>query len=421
MGPDHQTHRKSRLIAASPIYYGWLVLGAGTLGLLMTTPGQTVGVSVFLDPMITDLGLSRAEVSLLYMLGTLTGSLALPWVGRWLDRYGPRRAVVAIAALFAAACVGMGFVQGLVTLGFGFIALRGLGQGALGLVSVNAINLWFVQRRGLAISISGVGFALGIGAFPLLIEGLIHHYGWRWAYIALGGLVAITILPIGALIYRRQPEQYGLQPDGSDRQAVVASVAEVNLTLAEARRTVTFWLFAAGNILVAALGTGLVFHHYSIMAAAGIERAIAALVFVPYGLVTASTNVLSGVLFDRISPRFLLSAMLGLLGLALLLSVRVSDPEMMLLYGVLLGLMQGINGVLQAGVYANYFGRTHLGSISGFATTLMVAGTALGPLLFALGQAQFGSYTPLLTAAVGLPLGLSLIALGLEVQERHQA
>ena len=85
--------------------------------------------------------------------------------------------MVAIAALFALACVGMGLVQGVITLGLGFIAIRGLGQGALGLISVNAINLWFVQRRGLALSLSGIGFALGIGTFPLLIEGLITQYG----------------------------------------------------------------------------------------------------------------------------------------------------------------------------------------------------------------------------------------------------
>jgi len=71
----------------------------------------------------------------------------------------------------------MGLVQGVITLGLGFIAIRGLGQGALGLISVNAINLWFVQRRGLALSLSGIGFALGIGTFPLLIEGLITQYG----------------------------------------------------------------------------------------------------------------------------------------------------------------------------------------------------------------------------------------------------
>jgi len=50
----------SRLITASPIDYGWVVLAAGTLGMLMTTPGQTVGVSVFLDPIIADLGVPRS-------------------------------------------------------------------------------------------------------------------------------------------------------------------------------------------------------------------------------------------------------------------------------------------------------------------------------------------------------------------------
>ncbi|GEM_PF-4867516 len=72
-----------------------------------------VGVSVFLDSIIADLGLSRSLVSLLYMLGTLTGSLSLAWVGRGIDRYGPRRAVVAIALplTIAIAALGLEFRQ----------------------------------------------------------------------------------------------------------------------------------------------------------------------------------------------------------------------------------------------------------------------------------------------------------------------
>jgi MFS transporter, OFA family, oxalate/formate antiporter len=66
---------------------------------------------------------------------------------------------------------------------------------------------------------------------------------------------------------------------------------------------------------VAALGTGLIFHHYDIMAGGGVDRLTAA-VFVPFGFVTAGTNLLTGVLMDRVPPRFLLSAML-LLGASL--------------------------------------------------------------------------------------------------------
>lgn len=409
--------QQSRLIAASPIHYGWWILGVGTLGMLMTTPGQTVGVSVFLDPILGDLGLSRSLASLLYMLGTLGGSLALPLVGRFIDRRGPRVAVGLIAAAFALACVGMGLVQGAGTLALGFIAIRGLGQGALALVSIHTINLWFVRRRGLALSLSGVGFALAIAIFPLLIEGLIHHLGWRRGYMVLGGAIAATIFPLGVLIFRDPPERYGLQPDAG---LPVASrdrpPAETNYTLAEARRTLTFWLFTSGNFCVAALGTGLLFHHYSIMATSGVAREVAALVFVPFGLVTAGSNLLSGFLLDRLSPRYLLATMLGLLIGALLLAVHIRQPEWMLVYGVLLGLMQGLNGVLQGGVYAHYFGRSHLGAISGLATTLMVAGTAFGPLGFALGFEQFGHYGPTLAGLALFPFLVAAAALYLEAQ-----
>ena len=92
---------------------------------------------------------------------------------------------------------------------------------------------------------------------------------------------------------------------------------EANHTLATARRTFTFWLFAAGGFSVASLGTGLIFHHYSIMAASGIERSLAAIVFVPFGFVTAATNFCTGILIDRIWPRLLLGTMLLLLCAAL--------------------------------------------------------------------------------------------------------
>lgn len=151
---------RSRTIERSPVHYGWVILVVGTLGLMMTTPGQTVGVSVFLDPIIDELGTTRQTVSLMYTLGTLAGALALPFVGRSIDRRGPRLAVGWIAAGLAAACVFMATVSTLPALALGFVLLRGLGQGALGLVSLHVINVWFVRRRGLAVGVTGVGMAL---------------------------------------------------------------------------------------------------------------------------------------------------------------------------------------------------------------------------------------------------------------------
>ena len=200
------------MVSGSPVYYGWVILLVGTFGMFMTTPGQTLGVSIFLDRIIQDLGLSRASVSLMYTLGTLIGSFSLPFIGRFVDVRGPRIAVIIISALFALACLWMGLVSGPLTLLLGFILIRGLGQGALGLVSLHVINLWFVRRRGLAVGLSGLGMAVATALFPFVIEGLISAFGWRTAYMVLGALVAGTILPLGAWLYRGKPELYGLRP-----------------------------------------------------------------------------------------------------------------------------------------------------------------------------------------------------------------
>ena len=78
----------SRLVDRSPIYYGWIILAAATVGQILTSPGQTSSVSIFIERFIHDLCVSRSLVSSLYTIGTLTASFALPLVGRQIDRRG---------------------------------------------------------------------------------------------------------------------------------------------------------------------------------------------------------------------------------------------------------------------------------------------------------------------------------------------
>lgn len=398
----------SRVVGRAPGYYGWTLLAAATIGMMMTAPGQTLGVSVFLDRIIDDLGLSRSTASLLYTVGTLTGALTLPFVGRFIDRHGPRVGVVVIASLFALACAFMGLVNGLVMLLLGFVLIRGLGQGALSLVSLHAVNIWFVRRRGLAVGLLGLGMATATAVFPLLIEMLIGAFGWRGAYVALGALVAVVMIPIGATFYRVQPERYGLEPDG--RAAEPDAPRELDYTAAQARRTRTFWLFVTGDVLVAMLSTALVFHHYSIMAASGLSRVEAATVFVPMAAATAGANLLGGALMDRVPPRFLLATGQLLQAVTLVLAAFVVGTGPMLAYGALLGATQGLNGAVKSSVFAHYFGRKHIGAIKGFASTMSVAGTAAGPLVVALGFEAFGGYAPVLMVCALLPLSVAVLA-----------
>lgn len=400
---DGQTPLRSRLIDRTPFFYGWVVLLAGSLGLVMTTPGQTLAVSVFLDGIIADLDISRTTVSLMYTLATLAGSLALPFVGRFIDRYGPRVGVIVISGLFALACVFMGLIAGVLTLFLGFMLIRSLGQGSLSLVSLHAINLWFVRRRGLAVGLSGLAFALTFAVFPPLIDTLIAAFGWRSAYMLLGLMVALTILPLGAVLFRTHPERFGLLPDGG-APGSPGGPREREFTLAEARVTGTFWLYVLAGFTMSMLGTALLFHNYDILGRNGLDRDLATAAFAALGLVSAGANLLSGVLLDRLPYRLVLAAGMGLFSLVLLLAGRVATPSVALIYGGALGMTFGITQAISASVYAKHFGRRHLGSIKGTVQTVGVAGAALGPLWFAFGLDLFGSYRPVLLISMLLPL-----------------
>ena len=200
--PIRYADRSSRLVTASPFYYGWVILVVGSLGNVMTTPGQTYAFSAFIDHFIADLELSRSLVSTLYTVGTLTASFVLPFVGRMFDRHGARVMISVMSLLLGLACIYMGFVRGALMLGIGFFMMRQFGQGSLSLVSRNVINLWWVRRRGVAMGISGVVVALMGGLFPYIINSIIPIYGWRMTYILMGAVLILFMLPIGWIFTR---------------------------------------------------------------------------------------------------------------------------------------------------------------------------------------------------------------------------
>jgi hypothetical protein len=76
---------------------------------------------------------------------------------------------------------------------------------------------------------------------------------------------------------------------------------------------------------------------------------------------------------------------------------------MALIYGVLNGVMIGASNVVNAVVFAAYYGRRHLGSIRGVTMIVNVAASALGPLPLGLARDLLGSYAPALIALGLLP------------------
>lgn len=397
------------LIHKSPVYYGWIIALVATLGMIMTSPGQTYIVSIFIEYFIHELEISRSVISSMYTGATLGGSFALPFVGRLIDRHGARRVVLVVSVAFGSACLYLGWVQNAVMLGLGFLAIRFLGQGSLGLVSMNVINQWWISRRGMLMGISGVCVSLlGLGLFPVAVNHIIQDIGWRSTYIALGLLLIFGMAPLGYLFFRDRPEQVGLLPDG--RKAVPVTeegmpevALEDNWTPAEALRTPAFWVVAGSAGTISMLSTGLVFHLVSIFGDQGLDANTAASVFVPLSVTMAIVNFGGGVLADKVPVRLLLITALVAMAGSLFLAMQLGSYAMVVVFGVVLGATSGFYRVIMSVLWANYFGRLHLGSIMGTAQTIAIAGSALGPMPIGIARDLLGNYEAVLLWSMVVP------------------
>lgn len=376
-------------------FYGWRIVGFATVTAALTGPGQTIGVSVFIDHLIADLALSRSEVATAYLIGTLLGGVSLPAVGRWIDRIGVRYAITAIGSAFGIALVAMSGVGGFVTLAAGFTFIRLLGQGSLSLASTVAVTHWFEQRRGLAIGVFATLTGALMGLTPVLLNLAIEWTSWRTAWIIAGAVILVIVVPIGWFGMISYPADIGEVPDGRRHHGESATARDAptrSWTRPEAMRTARFWVLLGMSVTVGMLATALAFHQISLLGEAGLSAGAAALMFLPQVVGSSVASLGFGVLTDRLSARWLIPLSLTFLTAALLLARVVTPGWLVVVYAVSLGFAGGSSRSVGAALLPKWFGVLHIGSIQGFMTFAGVAASALGPVAFSLGRARFGEY-----------------------------
>ncbi len=406
---------RSRLVAASPVYYGWIVWLVALIGTICSSPGQSFSVSLFMDFFIEDFGLDRTAVSSLYGAGTFVASLGLTWVGRQIDARGNRRVGASIGALFTLVLALCSLINGPIMLFFAFAGMRGLGQGALTLASSTAVANWFQQRRGRMMSLLALAFVLFQGIYVNLLRILLEVMDWRQVYVLLGVGVAALVIPSFALLMRDKPEKYGLMPDnaagGAGESDDQASDIEDNWTLKEAMRTPILWVFIAARILPSAWGTGLILHQVSIFAVLDHSAQVATETFAMMSLFAAGSALLAGYLIDRFKPSYVAALQMLALLCASGLAMIMRETPLLIAYALAFGLGMGIGYVFEGAVWPNLFGRRFQGEIRGFVYTSSVIGSALGPALFGLSYDVSGGYEAVLWLGAGLCLVVLAAAL----------
>ena len=386
------------------VYYGWVIVGVGTVAMATGAFFATSPFGAFLTPMSRDLGWSMTTLNAAQGVGTVLAGLTAPLAGRLVDRHGAR-VVLTLAGLGLALslflCAG---VQEPWQFCLGYGLGRVVFQGVIQIATPTAVAMWFVRRRGRATGLALMGNALGVALSVPLIQYLADAVSWRAAWAVLGMVALVTLPPLAALLVRRRPEDLGLQPDGAvdggrgSRQPArvggSSGASEPVWRLHLAMRTRTFWLLLLAAALSAFTLAGITTHQIPVLLRNGVPPAATATMVSFYALCWSAGGVLWGYLGERVPVRFGLALvyLAGALGAVLLLLTTTAAGA--LVFAVLYGLIVAGGATLDALIWADYYGRASLGTIRGVGRPLLMALNALGPIAAAVVVDQTGSYAP---------------------------
>jgi len=257
----------------------------------------------------------------------------------------------------------------------------------LTMASQAMIGKWFHERRGLIMSISGIFVSIAFSMTPLVFSWWIDRFGWRGAWWLMAGILVCGLSVVCYLFFRDNPEECGLEMDGplkgtGSKKHHPDTVILRDFTRGEAVKTMGFWAFASAFTWWALFGTGYTFHVVAIAAEFGVSKATLLYLFFPSSVVSMISNFLIGYISDYVRIKYVLMVMC--LGMFLAPLGLLFVPSW-IGYGLLvvgMGITGGAFANLSGNVWPRFFGRTHLGAISGVNMSITVIGSGVGPALF---------------------------------------
>lgn len=402
----------------TPFYYGWVVVMVAGLSVFFSGPGQTYSISIFIDYYIEEFDYSRSLVSGIYSGATLLAGITLFMMGRLIDHFGQRIMMISVGLLLALALFWNAFLLGPIMMFIGFFMIRLFGQGSMTLIPNTLVPQWFIRKRGRALSVMAIGGFASSALLPPLNTWLIESFGWRMTWGIWGVALLVLFVPLAFFFVRNKPEHIGEVPDGTPKPVKGEDLTNPNVeinekswTLKEAMATKAFWFILFCVTVPALVNTAITFHIVSIMDLRGLDTGIAAMVLTLMAIIGFPVTFISGYLVDRFQVHYILAITFFGHVLTLLILLFTNTWWMAVAFGIFWGFVSGFERIVLNIVWPNYFGREYLGSIKGLAQTVMVVGSALGPLPFGLFYDWLGGYQEIILLTILFPVIAVILAL----------
>jgi MFS family permease len=409
-------------------FYGWVVLAAAFVIITMSI-GTLFTLGVFLKPIEDSMGWSRSGIGAISFFNWIVMGMGGVVAGYVSDRFGTRRVVLSGAGLLGLGLVLSSHVQEVWQLYLTFGLLVGAGVSAFYVpLTVLAIK-WFEGRRGMAASVVSAGNGLGILALAPLSRWLINEFDWRVAFLVLGNLAWVVVVPC-ALLLKGPPAGGAAGTSGHSFSSLSSSSAGAQrwpphspsgghafggqsfggetfvpgLSGRQPWQVWPFWAIALTHFCCCAAHSGPLFHLVSHAMDQGVAKMAAASILGASGLASIFGRVITGIVADRAGAKPTLLTALSMQAALIFLYLFASGTGALYTVSLAFGVAYGAAMPLYALVTREYFGERVMGTAYGAVFFISCIGMGLGSYAGGALHDLLGSYQGLFLASFAIAL-----------------
>jgi len=359
------------------------VAATGFLSLLSLVGIMFYGLPFFYDFWVKDFGWSRATVTsgnalAKIIIGPLFGFLA-GWI---IDRFGPRRLMLAGIVFGGVALIGLSMMTSLWQL-YIFYMFNALGYMCGGpLPNQVLISRWFDKARGKAMGIAYLGIGVGGMLVPQVARWLNMKLGWHEALMILGIIMIGVAFPMAWFVKEN--------PAGTQQQALQA---ETKVPFRNILKSWPFYLLVIGSMcsIGAVAGTSQNLKlFFSIDLKYSQEQAANVMSIVLGASIIG--RLLMGWLADRIQKKFVMILIYILVAVSIPLLYFALVPGVIYVFAFIFGVALGGDYMIIPLMAAELFGVKVMGRVMGLVITVDGLAEAFAPMLAAWLRDSSGSY-----------------------------
>ena len=329
------------------------------------------GLPLYYDFMVKEFGWTRTQVTSGNALSKLVIGPLFGFIAGWVvDRFGPRRLMLAGILMAGGAVIGLGGMSAL-WMFYLFYLFNAVGYVCGGpLPNQVLLSRWFDKARGKAMGFAYLGIGVGGALVPLLSNWLTNEFGWRGSLRALGILMILIALPMAYFIKDSPRGMVEIQ-----KEATVAPMGSVF-------RSRAFYLLALGSMcsIGAVGGTN---QHLKLFLSLDLqyEQGEAAKIISLVLTFSIIGRLLMGWLSDYLPKKYVMLLIYMLVASAIPLLFFASQPGVMYIFAAVFGLGLGGEYLIIPLIAAELFGVKVLGRLMGVVLTADGVAEAACPML----------------------------------------